>query len=60
MLLTLANILMKVATGDERELVAVAEAKLREAGHCTLLWSGAPFWVLIRIQNCHTFKMYSL
>ena len=37
MLLTLANILKKVATGDELELVAVAESKLREAGHCTLL-----------------------
>ena len=39
--LTLANILTKVATGDELELVAISESKLREAGHCTLWWSGA-------------------
>ena len=35
MLLTLTNILKKVATGDELELVATAEYKLREAGHIT-------------------------
>ena len=58
--LTVANILKKVATGDERELMAVAESKLREASHRTLWWANPPFWVLIRIQNCHTFKMYSL
>ena len=61
--LTVANILKKVATGDERELMAVAESKLCEAGHRTLWWSTPPpprFWMLIRIQNCHTFKMYSL
>ena len=40
--LTLANILAKVATGDERELMAVAESKLIEAGHRTLLWSNPP------------------
>ena len=33
--LTLANILAKVATGDELELVPIAESKLREAGHRT-------------------------
>ena len=40
--LTVANILKKVATGDERELMAVAESKLCEAGHRTLWGSNPP------------------
>ena len=44
--LTVANILKKVATGDERELMAVAESKLCEAGHRTLGWSNPRFWMI--------------